>query len=114
MKISINRLKDYIPFDHSSKEIADLLTASGLEVEGISTFESVKGSLEGIVIGDLAGLLPDHKVQLPPPPDFDEGKAPETWEDGSNSIYGLRRNLDQNVEDGEKGKDIVVKGYVQD
>ncbi|MFC4872765.1 phenylalanine--tRNA ligase subunit beta [Negadavirga shengliensis] len=58
MKISINRLKDYIPFDHSSEEIADLLTASGLEVEGISTFESVKGSLEGIVIGEVVSCVP--------------------------------------------------------
>ncbi|MEX0881984.1 MAG: phenylalanine--tRNA ligase subunit beta, partial [Cyclobacteriaceae bacterium] len=58
MKISINRLKNYIPFDHSTKEIADLLTSSGLEVEGISTFESVKGSLEGVVIGEVISCEP--------------------------------------------------------
>jgi hypothetical protein len=57
---------------------------------------------------------PQIKVQLPPPPDFDEGKSPEQWDDGAFSIYGLRRELDQNVEDGEKGKDIIVKGYVQE
>lgn len=58
MKISINRLKDYIPFDQSSEEIAELLTASGLEVEGISKFESIKGSLEGIVIGEIVSCSP--------------------------------------------------------
>ena len=53
MKISIQRLKDYIPFDQSSEEIASMLTASGLEVESIEAFESVKGSLEGVVIGEV-------------------------------------------------------------
>lgn len=54
------------------------------------------------------------KVQLPPSPDFDEGKSPEAWEDGSLSIYGLRKNLDQNVKDGETGKEVQVRGYVQE
>ncbi|MEX2513019.1 MAG: phenylalanine--tRNA ligase subunit beta [Cyclobacteriaceae bacterium] len=58
MKISINRLKNYISFDHSTEEIADLLTSSGLEVEGISTFESVKGSWEGVVIGEVKSCDP--------------------------------------------------------
>ena len=58
MKISINRLKDYIPFDQSTKEIGDLLTAGGLEVEGISTYESVKGSLKGIVVGEVLSCEP--------------------------------------------------------
>lgn len=58
MKISINRLKDYIPFDQSSEEIAALLTASGLEVEGIETYESIPGSLEGVVIGEVVTCGP--------------------------------------------------------
>lgn len=58
MKISINRLKDYIPFDQSPEEIADLLTASGLEVEGITSYESVKGSLKGVVIGEVIRCEP--------------------------------------------------------
>lgn len=53
MKISINRLKDFILLDQSSEEIASLLTGSGLEVEGIERFESIKGGLEGIVIGEV-------------------------------------------------------------
>ncbi|MCH6198737.1 phenylalanine--tRNA ligase subunit beta [Aquiflexum sp. LQ15W] len=53
MKISINRLKDFIALDHSPKEIASLLTGSGLEVEGIGHFESIRGGLEGVVIGEV-------------------------------------------------------------
>ena len=53
MKISINRLKDFIALDQSPEEIADLLTGSGLEVEGIELFESIKGGLEGVVIGEV-------------------------------------------------------------
>ena len=54
------------------------------------------------------------KVQLPPSPNFDEGKAPEKWEDGSWSIYGLRSKLDENVKAGETGTEIEVKGWVQE
>ncbi|MCH6235930.1 phenylalanine--tRNA ligase subunit beta [Cognataquiflexum rubidum] len=53
MKISINRLKDFIALDQSPKEIASLLTGSGLEVEGIGRFESIRGGLEGVVIGEV-------------------------------------------------------------
>jgi hypothetical protein len=54
------------------------------------------------------------KVELPPSPNFDEGKAPEKWEDGSWSIYGLRSKLDENVKEGEAGKEIEVKGWIQE
>lgn len=57
---------------------------------------------------------PAITVQLPPSPDFDEGKAPEAWEDGSQSIWGLRQALDKNVEAGSKGSEVEVKGYVQE
>lgn len=53
MKISINRLKDFILLEQSPEEIAALLTGSGLEVEGIELFESIKGGLEGVVIGEV-------------------------------------------------------------
>lgn len=53
MKISINRLKKYIALTQSPDDIGDMLTQSGLEVEGIEDFESVKGGLEGIVIGEV-------------------------------------------------------------
>ncbi|MFT7364257.1 MAG: phenylalanyl-tRNA synthetase beta chain, partial [Algoriphagus sp.] len=53
MKISINRLKKYIALTESPEEIGALLTQSGLEVEGIEAYESIKGGLAGIVIGEV-------------------------------------------------------------
>lgn len=53
MKISINRLKKYLALTESTEEIGALLTRSGLEVEGITHFESVQGGLHGVVIGEV-------------------------------------------------------------
>ena len=49
MKISNNWLKDFIKTDLATDKIGAFLTDIGLEVEGIEKFESVKGSLQGIV-----------------------------------------------------------------
>jgi phenylalanyl-tRNA synthetase beta chain len=53
MKISYNWLKEYVDIDLPAQELADLLTDIGLEVEGFEEYESIKGSLEGIVIGEV-------------------------------------------------------------
>ena len=53
MKISYNWLKNYIDTDLSPNEAAKILTNTGLEIEGIEHFESVKGGLEGLVIGKV-------------------------------------------------------------
>lgn len=53
MKISNNWLKDYIKTDLATDKIGAYLTDIGLEVEGIEKYESVKGSLEGIVVGKV-------------------------------------------------------------
>ena len=53
MKISYNWLKQFIKTDWSPEQTGNLLTDLGLEVEGIEPFESVKGSLEGVVIGEI-------------------------------------------------------------
>lgn len=53
MKISLNWLKQYIDLPESPKEIGDLLTHSGLEVEGLEEVESIKGGLKGLVIGEV-------------------------------------------------------------
>ncbi len=53
MKISINRLKNYIALTESPEKIGELLTQSGLEVEGVEEFESIQGGLKGIVIGEV-------------------------------------------------------------
>ena len=53
MKISYNWLKQYIQIDLPPEQLSDILTNIGLEVEGIETFQSVKGGLEGVVIGEV-------------------------------------------------------------
>ncbi|NAY90752.1 phenylalanine--tRNA ligase subunit beta [Muricauda sp. JGD-17] len=53
MKISYNWLKQFINLDWDSQKVAELLTDLGLEVEGISPFGSVKGGLNGIVVGKV-------------------------------------------------------------
>lgn len=57
---------------------------------------------------------PPVQVSLPPAPDFDEGKAPEQWDDGSWSIWGLRRDIDKHVAEGEAATEITVKGWIQE
>jgi len=51
MKISFNWLKQFINIELDSNKTAELLTDLGLEVEGITPFESVKGGLQGVVVG---------------------------------------------------------------
>tara|TARA_B100001109_G_scaffold255725_1_gene260370 strand:- start:8017 stop:10425 length:2409 start_codon:yes stop_codon:yes gene_type:complete len=58
MKISYNWLKDYLNIDLPTQEVSEILTDIGLEVEGVETFETVKGGLEGIVIGEIIDLEP--------------------------------------------------------
>ncbi|HRZ32883.1 MAG TPA: phenylalanine--tRNA ligase subunit beta, partial [Flavobacterium sp.] len=53
MRISYNWLKQFIKLDLPSEETAAILTDLGLEVEVVETFESVKGGLKGIVVGEV-------------------------------------------------------------
>ena len=53
MKISYNWLKQFIKIDWDTEKTGDLLTDLGLEVEGINTYQSIKGGLEGIVVGHV-------------------------------------------------------------
>ncbi len=53
MKISYNWLKSLIDIQESVEEIGKLLTATGLEVEGIEEIESIKGGLKGFVVGEV-------------------------------------------------------------
>ncbi|MCG3165686.1 MAG: Phenylalanine--tRNA ligase beta subunit [Bacteroidia bacterium] len=53
MKISYNWLKQYIDLKLSPEETAALLTGCGLEVESIEKLETIKGGLEGLVIGEV-------------------------------------------------------------
>jgi phenylalanyl-tRNA synthetase beta chain len=53
MKISYNWLKNYVDFNLSPKDLGEVLTGTGLEVEDITPFETVTGGLEGVVIGEV-------------------------------------------------------------
>jgi phenylalanyl-tRNA synthetase beta chain len=53
MKISYSWLKDYIKLEQSPEEICDILTQTGLEVGGLEEVETIKGGLQGLVIGEV-------------------------------------------------------------
>jgi phenylalanyl-tRNA synthetase beta chain len=53
MRISYNWIKQFLKLDKPSNEIAEILTDLGLEVEGIETYESIKGGLKGVVVGEV-------------------------------------------------------------
>lgn len=53
MKISYNWLKKYTDTHLDSREVSDLLTFSGLEVEDITSYESLEGGLKQVVIGEV-------------------------------------------------------------
>jgi phenylalanyl-tRNA synthetase beta chain len=53
MKLSYNWLKKYVEFDKTPQQLENLLTNCGLEVESTEKIQSIKGGLEGIVIGEV-------------------------------------------------------------
>ncbi len=53
MKISYNWLSQYIDIPESAEEIGKTLTSTGLEVESVEPFETIKGGLKGLVIGEV-------------------------------------------------------------
>jgi len=53
MKISYNWMQQFIQADLPLEQQLDLLTDLGLEVEGNKQFESVPGSLAGVVVGEV-------------------------------------------------------------
>lgn len=53
MNISYNWLHQYINSYQSVEELSEILTAIGLEVEGVSVFETIPGSLKGLVVGEV-------------------------------------------------------------
>ncbi len=58
MKISYNWLKQYISFDLDPETTAEYLTSCGLEVEGVESFETIKGGLRGLVVGEVLTCEP--------------------------------------------------------
>ena len=58
MNISFNWLKTYVDFDLSAQEVAEALTSIGLEVGTVEEVQSVKGGLEGLVVGEVLTCIP--------------------------------------------------------
>ncbi len=53
MNVSYNWLKSYINLDLSPEQLSALLTSIGLEVDGMEQTQSIKGGLEGLVVGKV-------------------------------------------------------------
>lgn len=53
MNISYNWLKEYIDFDLTPQELAATLTSIGLETGSVEEVQTIKGGLEGLVVGEV-------------------------------------------------------------
>ena len=58
MNISYKWLREYVDFDLSAQEVAAALTSMGLEVDSVEEVQSIRGGLEGIVIGEVLTCEP--------------------------------------------------------
>lgn len=58
MKISYKWLKEYVDTTKTPEELDDLLTFSGLEIEGVEKVETIKGGLEHVVIAKVVTCEP--------------------------------------------------------
>lgn len=58
MKISFNWLKSYLDFDLTPERTSEILTDTGLEIEGLQKFEEIQGGLEGVVVGEIISCGP--------------------------------------------------------
>lgn len=58
MNISYNWLKEYVDFDLTPDEVAAALTSIGLETGSVEEVQTVKGGLEGLVIGEVLTCEP--------------------------------------------------------
>lgn len=58
MNISYNWLKEYVDFDLTPDEVAAALTSIGLETGGVEEVQTIKGGLEGLVVGEVLTCEP--------------------------------------------------------
>jgi len=58
LKISHNWLQQFLKVSLPKEEISSMLTDLGLEVEGMHSFESIKGGLKGVVVGKVLSCEP--------------------------------------------------------
>ena len=53
MKVSYRKIKEFLPTSVSATDAAAVLTATGLEIEGVETVEDIPGGLKGLVVGKI-------------------------------------------------------------
>ena len=58
MKISHNWIQEHLKIDLPLEKQLELLTDLGLEVEGTTSFESIKGGLKGVLVGEVISCKP--------------------------------------------------------
>ncbi len=58
MNISYNWLKQYINLNIEPEEVSKTLTSIGLEVGSVEEVQTIKGGLEGLVVGEVLEALP--------------------------------------------------------
>ena len=58
MTISYNWLHEYLPLSIEPEKLSRILTSIGLEVESLEKYESVKGGLAGLVVGEVLECNP--------------------------------------------------------
>lgn len=63
MKLSYNWLKDYLEFDLTPAQVAEAMTAIGIEVDSVEEQEEIPGGLAGVVVAEV--------VECEPHPDSD-------------------------------------------
>lgn len=62
MKISYNWIKQFIKTDWTPDQTSELLTDLGLEVEGLDQYQSIKGGLDGVVVGEVLTCVPHENA----------------------------------------------------
>jgi len=58
MTISYNWLSEYLPEKIDPEKLSRILTSIGLEVESLESYQSIKGGLEGVVVGEVLTCIP--------------------------------------------------------
>jgi len=58
MKLSYNWLKEYLKCDLTPQEVADAMTAIGIEVDGVEEQEQIPGGLAGVVVAQVLTCEP--------------------------------------------------------
>lgn len=119
MKISYNWLKQFIKTDWNSEETSALLTDLGLEVEGVEKYQSVKGGLEGIVVGHVLTCVqhPNADRLKVTTVDLGDGTPVQIVCGASNVAAGLKvpvATIGTTLYDKDGNSFVIKKGKIRD